>query len=145
MTQNSRLRDEQNCPIRKYTCDENFFLSLSYVQTDATTANIVGSCCCGRYWMQHCCATLPWSRNKSNVGSCWLKSFIGFKLRATTVNNTQQGMQTDATCHTQQCWELLHGNVASVCAHRQEIWSINLALQTLSIELAPNNNVGQFS
>ena len=30
------------------------------------------------------------SRNKRNVGSCWLKSLTGFKLCATTPNNTQQ-------------------------------------------------------
>ena len=27
----------------------------------------------------------------------------------------QQGVQTDATCNIQQCWELLVNNVASVC------------------------------
>ena len=26
-----------------------------------------------------------------------------------------QGMETDATCNIQQCWELLANNVASVC------------------------------
>ena len=32
-------------------------------------------------------------------------------------NNMQQGVQTDATCNIQQCWELLANNVnvASVC------------------------------
>ena len=30
------------------------------------------------------------SRNKRNVGSCWLKSLTGFKLCATTCNNIQQ-------------------------------------------------------
>ena len=33
----------------------------------------------------------------------------------TTLNNIQQGVQTDTTCHIQQCWELLANNVASVC------------------------------
>ena len=33
----------------------------------------------------------------------------------TTRNNMQQGVQTDATCSIQQCWELLANNVASVC------------------------------
>ena len=56
------------------------------MQTDATTRNIVA------------------------------KSLTGFKLCATTHNNTQQGVQTDATCtRIQQCWELLAYNVASVC------------------------------
>ena len=40
--------------------------------------------------IQHCCATLRQSRNKTNVGSCWLKSLTGFKLCATTRNNIQQ-------------------------------------------------------
>ena len=31
------------------------------------------------------------SRNKRNVGSCWLKGFTGLKLCATTPNNMQQG------------------------------------------------------
>ena len=47
--------------------------------------------------IQHCCATLRRSRNKRNVGSCWLKNLTGFKLCATTSNNMQQGVQTDAT------------------------------------------------
>ena len=66
-------------------------------------------------WIQHCCATLRRSRNERNVGSFWLKSLTGFKLCATTRNNMQQGVQTDATCNIQQCWELLANNVASVC------------------------------
>ena len=40
--------------------------------------------------IQHYCATLRRSRNKRNVGSCWLKRLIGFKLCATTPNNTQR-------------------------------------------------------
>ena len=32
----------------------------------------------------------------------------------TTRDNMQQGVQTDATCNIQQCWELLACNVASV-------------------------------
>ena len=58
--------------------------------------------------IQHCCATLRWSRNKRNVGSCWLNSLTGFKLCATTSNNMQQGVQTDATCNIQQCCVRLH-------------------------------------
>ena len=34
---------------------------------------------------------------------------------ATTPNNTQKDMQTEATCNIQQCWELFANNVASVC------------------------------
>ena len=69
--------------------------------------------------IQHCCATLRQSRNKRNVGSCWLKSLTGFKLCATTSNNMQQGVQTDATCNIQQCWELLANNVTSVWERRE--------------------------
>ena len=70
--------------------------------------------------IQHCCAMLRRSRNKRNVGSCWwLKSLTCFKLCATTFNNMQQGVQTDATCNIQQCWELLTNNAASVCTRLQ--------------------------
>ena len=65
--------------------------------------------------IQHCCAKLRRSRNKRNVGSCWLKSLTGFKLCATTRNNMQQGVQTDVTCNIQQYWGLLTNNVASFC------------------------------
>ena len=58
--------------------------------------------------IQHCCATLQQSRNKRNVGSCWLKSLTSFKLCTTTCNNIQQGVQTDATCNNQQCCVRLH-------------------------------------
>ena len=40
---------------------------------------------------------------------CWellAESLTCFKLCATTSNNMQQGVQTDATCNIQQCWEL---------------------------------------
>ena len=43
------------------------------------------------------------------------KRLTGFKHCATTRNNMQQGVQTDATSIIQQCWELLVNNVASVC------------------------------
>ena len=52
---------------------------------------------------------------------------------ATTSNNTQQGVQTDATCNIQQCWELLANNVASVCTglnaatHQQFIGKLKLS------------------
>ena len=111
------------------------------VQTDATTPNNVGSCCVWEMleelWkrIQHCCATLRRSRNKRNVGSRWLKSLTGFKLCATTSNNMQQGVQTDATCNIQQCWELLANNVLSVCtrfdAQRQSSTSSTVEYQSL--------------
>ena len=46
--------------------------------------------------------------------SCWLKSLTCFKLCSTTHNNLQQGVQTDAHCEIQQCWELLANNVACI-------------------------------
>jgi len=58
--------------------------------------------------IQHCCSTVQRSRNKRNVGSCWLKRLTGFKLCATTPNNMQQGVQTDATCNIQQCCARLY-------------------------------------
>ena len=55
---------------------------------------------------QHCWA--------NNVGSCSVRLFVarltGFKLNATTRNNMQPGVQTDATCNIQQCWVLLANN-----------------------------------
>ena len=62
--------------------------TLSPVQTDARLLTNNSQQC----WdlleelykrIQHCCATLRRSRNKRNVGSCWLKSLTGFKLGAT--------------------------------------------------------------
>ena len=47
---------------------------------------------------------------QKNVGSCWFKSLTGFKLCATTPNNKQQSVQTDATCNIQRRWELLANN-----------------------------------
>ena len=61
--------------------------------------------------IQHRSATR--SRNKRNVGRCWLKRLTGFKLCPKTLNNTQQVVKTDATCNIQQCWELLANIVAS--------------------------------
>ena len=40
--------------------------------------------------IQHRCNRLQRSRNKRNVGSCWVKSLTSFKLCATTPNNMQQ-------------------------------------------------------
>ena len=58
--------------------------------------------------------------NSSIVGNCCVRLFVaksltGFKRWATTSNNMQQGVQTDATCNIQQSWELLANDVASVC------------------------------
>ena len=42
-----------------------------------------------QHWIQHFCATFRRSRNKRNVGSCWLKRLTGFKLCATILNKQQ--------------------------------------------------------
>ena len=60
----------------------------------------------------------PRVNGRNIVGSCSVrfhaaKSLTGFKLSGTTPNNMQQGVQTDATCNRQQCWELLA--IAFVC------------------------------
>ena len=47
---------------------------------------------------------------------CWELLAEKFDRFQTLLNNIQQGVQTDATCIIQQCWELLANNVASVCA-----------------------------
>lgn len=81
--------------------------------------------------VQHCRATLQLSRNKRNVGGCWLKNLTSFKLQQqlpATRNDIQKGVQTDATCNTQQYWELLHGNVASDCADLKCDISVALSL-----------------
>ena len=51
---------------------------------------------------------------------CWeLLVAEKFDVFQTTFNNMQQGVQTDATCNIQQCWELLTNNAASVCTRLQ--------------------------
>ena len=47
---------------------------------------------------------------------CWELLAEKFDRFQTLRNNSQQqGVQTDATCNIQQCWELLANNVTSVC------------------------------
>ena len=62
--------------------------------------------------IQHCCATLRLSRNKRNVGSCWLKSLTAFKLCATTATGCANGhnMQYPTVLGVvgQQCCVRLH-------------------------------------
>ena len=68
--------------------------------------------------IQHCCATLRRPRNKRNVGSCWLKNLTGFKLCATTPNNTQQHA---TTCSNRVCKRTQHvtsNNVGSCWANK---------------------------
>ena len=46
---------------------------------------------------------------------CWELLAEKFDRFQTLRNNMQQGVQTDARCNIQQCWELLANNGASVC------------------------------
>ena len=57
----------------------------------------------------------------------------------TTLNNIQQGVQTDSTCNIQQCWELLANNVASVCT-LLNVWPVSNFAQQLPTTL---NNIQQ--
>ena len=66
-----------------------------------------------------------------NVGSCWLKSLTGCKLCATTPKRQYHGVQRDATCNIQQCWELLANNVASDCTG---LYIIKRCLTSLRLE-----------
>ena len=68
---------------------------------------------------QLCCSALRRSRNERDVGSCWLKllsqkvSNVARRL-PTTCNSVCKRTQHVTRCNTQQCWELLAKNVASV-------------------------------
>ena len=99
----------------------------SSVKTYATTANDVAPSrvfvkeimCNACASPQQCCKSCANGSNiaalrlgdqgTKDVGSCWLKRLTGFKLCATTPNNIQQGVQTDATCNIQQCCDRLRG------------------------------------
>ena len=93
-----------------------------------------------RAWPQQCWKSCA---NGSNIvalrfgdhGTKEMLGVVGWKVwpvsnfaqqHATTFNNMQQGVQTDATCNIQQCWELLVNNVASVCT-QPYIWSYYIA------------------
>ena len=57
--------------------------------------------------IQHCRATLRWSRNQRNVGSCWLKTLTGFNLRTqlqTTCNKVRKRTQYITSNHVGSCW-----------------------------------------
>ena len=69
----------------------------------------------------------------SDHGTQEMLGVVGWKVwpvsnfaqqHATTSNNIQQGVQTDATCNIQQCWELLANNVASVCTGLNFVYTI---------------------
>ena len=46
-----------------------------------------------------------------------LRPFAKIHQFQTLRNNMQQGVQTDAKCNIQQCWEFLANNVRSVCTN----------------------------
>ena len=75
-------------------------------------------------WIQHCRATLRWLGTKEMLGvvgrKVWPVSNFAHQ-HATTSNNMQQGVETDATYNIQQCRELLANNVASVCTGLKRI------------------------
>ena len=52
---------------------------------------------------------------------CWELLAEKFDRFQTLRNNMQQGVQTDATCNIQQCWELLVNNVAFVCTQPNHV------------------------
>ena len=109
-----------------------------------------------RAWPQQC-----WKRcaNGSNIvalrfgdhGTKEMLGVVGWKVwpvsnfaqqHATTSNNMQQGVQTDATCNIQQCWELLVNNVASVCTQPNTLnvlyFSLQLDRDLLALQLVFN-------
>ena len=79
------------------TTDLMYF--ISYVQTDATTPTIVHVAVLGVV---------------ASVLAVVCKRMQQLPT-LTTRRNMQQGVETDAICNIQQCWELLANNVASVC------------------------------
>ena len=58
--------------------------------------------------IQHCCATPRLSRNKRNVGNCWLKSLTAFKLCATTRNRVCKRTQHVTSNSVGSCCVRLH-------------------------------------
>ena len=63
------------------------------------------------------------------------KSFTGFKLCATTPNNTQQhatGCANNATCNIQQFWELLANN-AKMASIVKRVSTANLCIYILGV------------
>ena len=55
-------------------------------------------------WIQHCCAKLGRSQNKRNVGSCWVKTLIGFKLCTTPCNRECKRTQHVTSSNIESCW-----------------------------------------
>ena len=89
--------------------------------------------------IQHCCATLRRSRNKRNVGSCWLKSLTGFKLCSTTRNNIQQ--HATGCANRRNMWHPTMLGVAGEqsCVRLQGAWESTLIECTLKSKLSLTN------
>ena len=79
------------------------------VQTDATTPNNVGRAVQTDPTLLRYASAIT---EQKKFGELLAEKFDWFRILR---NNMQQGVQTDATCNIQQCWELLANNVASVC------------------------------
>ena len=80
------------------------------------------------YSWDNCKASCKWTQQLPTLAKqCCVclyraKSLTGFNWTLhnntqTSSNNMQQGVQTDAICSIQQCWEFLANHVASVCAY----------------------------
>ena len=88
-------------------------------------------------WIQHCCAKLGRSQNKRNVGSCWVKTLIGFKLCATPCNReckrTQHVTSSNIESFGQQCCVRLHA-----CFHDlRDVWPPVIRLKYTCLSLQP--------
>ena len=92
----SREKKACNCKSCVYNCDD----LLSYYRSNTVALRFGGH------------------KTKEMLGVV----LTGFKLCATTPKNVQHGVQTDATCNIQQCWELPANNVACVCTGLKRIY-----------------------
>ena len=90
--------------------------------------------------IQNCCATLWRSRNKRNVGSCWLKSLTGFKLCATTRNNIQQ----HATgCANGRNMHVTSNNVGSCWSTMLRLFASSLIIKNGPMNIWMNESVNE--
>ena len=98
---------------------ERYFNPYTTLKTIGNVHVWLTQCCKLKLYkrIQHRSATLWWSQNKRNVGSCWLKHLTSFKLCTTTPNDIQQ----HATGYANRC-KMLHstmlGNVGQQCCVR---------------------------
>ena len=87
-------------PLSQWLCRKSTMWSLSW-RSHRHFSPVKEELC---KWIQHCGATLRRSRNKRNVGSCWLKSLTAFKLRATTCNRVCKRSQHVTSNNVGSCW-----------------------------------------